>query len=125
MREKKNEAALGCRRAATKAEESLSRNPRDPTVLSRLATYYASLGDRAKALEMIEQAVALAPADAIVCYRAVQVYEDIGQREKALLWLGKALDLNFRRVLVEANPDLRALVADRRYAEIVKQHARQ
>jgi len=125
MPDKKNQAAIEFRRAVARAEERLTHNPRDPTVLSRLATYYASLGDRAKAVEMIEQAVALAPANATVCYRAVQVYEDTGQRENALLWLGKALDLKFLRVIVEANPELGRLVADPRYAEIVKLHASQ
>jgi serine/threonine-protein kinase len=123
--ERKKEATDAYRRAAAMTEAKLNDNPRDATLLSRLATYYSSLAERSKAREKIEQALAIAPKDVEVCYRAVQVYEDIGQRDQALLWVGKALDLNFPRSRIEANPDLRALVADTRYTKIVQQHAQQ
>jgi len=119
------EAYESYRRAAALVEEQLNENPRDATALSRLATYYGLLGERAKALEKIKQATAVAPRDVEVCVRAVLVYEDMEQREEALFWLGKALELNFPKDRIEANTDLRALVADPRYAGIVQQHASQ
>lgn len=123
--EKKKEAEESYRRAATMAEVRLSDNPRDARILSLLATYYASLGDRSKAFEKIEQATVIAPKDADVCYRALQVYEGLGQRERALQWLGKSLDQNFPRRRIETNPELHALVADPGYARVVREHSKQ
>jgi serine/threonine protein kinase/tetratricopeptide (TPR) repeat protein len=117
------EAYESFRHAAALVEEQLNENPRNATALSRLATYYGSLGERAKALEKIRQATAIAPRDVEVCLRAVLAYEIVGQREEALFWLGKALELNFPKDRIEAYADLSALVADPRYARIVQQHA--
>jgi serine/threonine protein kinase/Tfp pilus assembly protein PilF len=119
------EANESFRHAAALVEEQLNENPRDATALSQLATYYASLGERSKALEKIKQATAIAPRDLEVCHRAVLVYEMVGQREEALFWLGKALEQNLSKDRIEADTDLRELVADPRYARIVQQHASQ
>ena len=119
------EANESFRHAAALVEEQLNENPRDATALSQLATYYALLGERSKALEKIRQATAIAPREVGVCHRAILVYEIAGQREEALFWLGKALELNFPKYRIEADTDLRELVADPRYARIVQQYASQ
>jgi len=119
------EAYESFRHAADMVEEQLNENPRDATALSRLATYYALLGEHANALEKIRQATAIAPRDTEVCHRAVLVYEIAGQREEALFWLGKAFELNLSKRRIEDDTDLRALVADPRYARIVQQYASQ
>jgi tetratricopeptide (TPR) repeat protein len=122
---KKNEAEEYYRRAASMAETKLNENPRNAAILSLLAMYYAPLGERSKAVEKIEQATVLAPKDADVCYRALQVYESVGQRQQALRWLGKSLDQNFPLSRIEANPDLKKLIADPGYASVVRDHSKQ
>jgi serine/threonine protein kinase/tetratricopeptide (TPR) repeat protein len=124
MPKMKKEAENRYRRAAETAEEQLKVNARDATVLSRLATYYVELGERSKALEKLAQASAIAPEDVNVCYRAIQIYEQLEDREQALQWVVKALDLKFSPGRLEANPDLRALVADPRYKRIVQEHGK-
>jgi len=123
--EKKSEAEKLFRRAAQMAEEKRRVAPRDQTILTQLATYYGSLGELPKALEILEQANVIPPADTEACYRMVQVCERLGRRREALEWAGKSLDMNFPRSRMEANPELKKLIADPGYARVVQAHSGQ
>jgi tetratricopeptide (TPR) repeat protein len=94
------------------AEQARANAPSDPTIVSDLATYYASVGMREKCLPLLRQAPALGPDDPQVLYRVAQGYELVGQRGEALKWIAKALGKGLSRTTVERNPELASLRKD-------------
>ena len=118
---KKNEAKNAYKTAISNAEKKLEINPNDPEVVSNLAGYYADIGDSSKALTMLKNAINKAPGNAIVMYSAGSTYEILGNREKALYWIGKAISNGYPRSQIERQPELRNLVADKRYKQIISQ----
>ena len=100
------------------AEERRKANPDDAVLIAYLAGYY-SINHREKAVEYAERALKIAPDNPEVVYRAAQVYEQIGERAKALVLLGKALDLNYSRKLVEHERLFQDLRKDPRYELLV------
>jgi len=102
-------------RAAQMAEEERKVNPRDPEVLSDLAEYYAMIGERTRALSLVQQALSLAPDNIDVMVRAGLIYELLGERDTALEWVGKALEHGYPRALIERLPELQQLQADPRF----------
>jgi serine/threonine protein kinase/tetratricopeptide (TPR) repeat protein len=88
----------GYQQAVRLALAELQFNSRNIVVRSSLAAFYASLGDKKKALEEIAQARKEAPKDFFVLRKCVLVYELAGQRGQALdalrelVWNGGALE---------------------------------
>ncbi len=107
------------KRAIRMALEQLKVNPNDPDVVSNLAEYYAMTGEVTKALSHINQALEMAPKDVEVMYRAGAAYEQLGERDKALHWIGRALENGYSRSEIENQPELRELVADAKYQQLV------
>ncbi len=116
---KRNKANEKYRRAITLAEEQLNINPNDVGVISSLAGFYASVGDKDNALINIEKSFALAPKDVQIMYRNSTSYELIGDRENALLWIERALKNGYSRSEIESQPELKELIADGRYKKII------
>ena len=106
-------ASLRPRNIARKNKKHV--NPKNATVLSDLAGYYGVLGNREKALPLIEQMLAQAPNDIHILFHAALTYEELGERTKALHWLQTALGKGYSKQEVERNPWLAKLRADARY----------
>jgi len=86
-----DKAEKAYREAALRAGMALKVNPRDYSASGYLATYYAMLGDRARALGAIEEALRLAPSDADTMLNAAHVYGQLGDGDQEISWLQKAV----------------------------------
>lgn len=116
---KMDKAQQNYQRAIELAEEQKKINPNDPDVISSLAGYYAMIANREKALSYITQALKMAPKNVQVMYLAGTTFEQLGERDKALQWIGKALENGYSRSEIENQPELRELVADLRFQQII------
>ncbi len=54
----------------------------------------------------------------MVMYRAATIYEHLGDRVKALYWIAKAIENGYSRSEIEHQPELKKLIADKRYKEL-------
>ena len=100
------------------AERQLAINPKDSTVLSRIAAYRAHAGQNQKAVEDIRRARQLAPADATVGFKAVLVYEAVGRRADALAVLKELFGKGYPLRQVDREPELEKLRQDDRYRRL-------
>jgi serine/threonine-protein kinase len=110
-------------RAAEMAEAQRKVNPRDPRLLCDLAGFYGALGQRGKAVSLLEQALVQAPEDMEVMALAGGVYEELGERERALEWIGKALDHGYSLDQIQRAPVLQKLRADPRLQHLLQRQA--
>ncbi len=108
--------------AITLAEKKLKVNPNDPEVISNLAGYYSDVGDSSRSLMLLKESLTTASDNVMVMYKAATIYEHLGNREKALYWIGKAIQNGYSRSEIEHQPELKELVADKRYKQIVSNY---
>ena len=118
---KHDKSITNYKKAIALAEKKLNINPNDPEVISNLAAYYADVGDSSKALILLKKSINDAPDDIMVMYRAATTYEHLGNRVKALYWIGKALANGYSRSEIEHQPELKKLIADKRYKQLVSE----
>jgi serine/threonine protein kinase/tetratricopeptide (TPR) repeat protein len=118
----KEKAISTYKTAISLAKKKLEINPNDPEVISNLAGYYADTGDSLKAINMITKAVNKSPDNELVMYRAATTYEILGNRKKALYWIGQAIAKGYSRSEIERQPELKGLIADQRYKELVSKN---
>ena len=116
---KKNKAIETYKQAIVMAEERLKVNPKDPDVISNLARYYSDIGNKRKSLKLLGQSLDIAPDNVEVMYRAASIYENLGMRDDALLWIGKAIENGYSRYEIENQPELKQLLADERYQQLL------
>jgi tetratricopeptide (TPR) repeat protein len=107
-------------RAAELAEKNRAVNPRDPDLLSDLASYYSMTGDSTNALSLLQVAVDLKPDDLKVFFRIGATYEELGKREQALQWIEKALERGYSQAEIENAPGLKELRADPRFGLLLQ-----
>ena len=105
-------------KAISLAEDESRKQPDDATLLAQLGSYYATIDMADKSLPLLRQAAALAPENPQVLYRAAEGYELLHQRDQALYWIGKALEKKYSLEALKRNPEMAALIADRRFAAI-------
>ena len=115
---KNSEAITTYKNAISLAEQKLKINPKDPDVISNLAAYYIDVGDSAKSLALLNESINISPDNVMVMYRAATIYEHLGDRVKALYWIGKAIENGYSRSEIEHQPELKKLVADKRYKDL-------
>ncbi len=120
---KREKAMEVYRQAIDRAEESRKINPNDPQVLSSLAGYYAMFGERSKATDLITRSLEIAPRNSRIMFEAGTVFEQLDDRENALHWIGQALQNGHSQSEIEHQPELRELLADGRYRQIVRRLA--
>lgn len=101
-------------RAIRLAEAERKESPRDASLHSQLALYYAKTGDRRLSLQRLSTALTLSPAAGQIQADAAEVYELLGMREKAVAALRRSLDLGFQRQQLLRNPELSRLLEDPR-----------
>jgi tetratricopeptide (TPR) repeat protein/predicted Ser/Thr protein kinase/TolB-like protein len=100
------------RRAAHLAEIKREVDPRDAEVLSHLANFYGFLGERRKALSILEQSLRGSRNAPELLERGAETYNVLGERPKALECLRRALQAGTDPGLVQLNPALQELVSD-------------
>ena len=54
-------------------------------------------------------------------YRAATIYEHFRNREKALYWIGKAIENGYSKSEIEHQPELKQLVSDKRFKQLVQE----
>ncbi len=106
------------RKAIDLAEQEHQRSPQDATLISNLGSYYATLNMPEKSLPLLRQAAALEPDNPQVLFRAGEGFELLHQRDEALRWIGKALEKKYSLEMLKRNPEMAALVADKRFSAI-------
>jgi len=115
----KNESQSSYKKAIALAEKELRVNPNDADVMSNLAAYYADINDSTMARQLMIKSLNIAPDNSSVLYRAATINEHFNNREKALYWIRKALESGFSRSEIEQEPELKDLVSDSRYKQLV------
>ena len=75
-----------------------------------------------KSLPLLRQAAALEPDNPQVLFRAGEGYEFLHHREEALHWIGMALGKKYSLETLKRNPEMAALIADRRFAAIAAKY---
>ncbi|TXS95951.1 tetratricopeptide repeat protein [Parahaliea maris] len=98
------------RKAIELAEESLTINATDAQTLGLIAHYYASVGEREKALFYIEQARSLAPGAVYVQYNAATTFCAIDEIKRAGEALREAVANGYPRHLIVVDANLCSLV---------------
>jgi serine/threonine-protein kinase len=119
----REKSAAAFQRAIKGSEQDLTVNPKDVETMAKLAGYYAMVGEGRKAETLANRALSASPENALVLYLAGTTYEQLGNREKALYWLGRALERGYSLSEIEQQPELKQLLADKRYASLkLKSH---
>lgn len=106
------DAAIARHHAITLAEQAVKLQPTDAFAQSTLAYLYAEDKQNENALTRIQAALALSPKDTNVLVNVGQAYENIGDRSKAVEYIGKALQMGFPLVQIQAEPTLQKLLQD-------------
>ncbi len=115
----RTKAAAAYQKAVTLAQERLAVNPRDPLLVSYLATYQAMLGDRRAALASIDRAFRPAPKDPELMFNAALVYNQLGDNRQAIDWLAKAVAAGYPPADLRDTPNFSSLQSDARFQKIV------
>lgn len=116
----RDKAAGAFERARDLAEELRRVNPRDPRVLSELASYHTMLGEFEQARLRLDESLAGGPDDPFVVYWAAHTCEQLGDRDAALEHLARALQLGYPLQEVLRDPFMENLRADQRFVEIAR-----
>jgi tetratricopeptide (TPR) repeat protein len=112
--------ALECyKKAISLAEQRLKINPRDPDVLSDLASYWSMLGDRSRALDYLDRSL-VGKKDKELLFDAALVYNQFHETGTALEWLGKALAAGYSKSVVSKAPALDNLHDNPRYQALMQ-----
>ena len=107
------------RDAIRRAQKDLALTPDNAVLLSKLAVYWAKLGDPQKALAELDKARALAPADPYVHFKSALVYELTGKRLPALEALAAAKKGGYSIEEIRREPELMKLRKDPRYIALM------
>lgn len=87
------------------AEKNLSVNPRSFRDSSRLAVYYAALGDEKSALDNIAKSEKFAGDDFNVLYDLAVAYSVLGDQASTTEYITRALDAGYPEVLFNSDPE--------------------
>jgi len=115
-------AAETYKKAISMAEQQLKINPRDTNVLIDLASYWAMLDDRARALDYLDRSLVGIRKDKELLFQAALVYNQLHETGTALEWLRKALAAGYSKATVSKTPDLDNLHDNPRYQALMHQN---
>jgi serine/threonine protein kinase/tetratricopeptide (TPR) repeat protein len=118
---KRADATLAYRKAVSLAEQRLEVNPRDASVLSDIAGYYAMLGRRQEAFDYLNQALQLSERkDPNVLFEAAMIHNQFGETSIALRWLEKARTAGFSPATISEAPALDNLHENAKFQAILE-----
>ncbi len=109
-------------KAISMAEQQLKVNPRDTNVLIDLATYWAMLDNRTRALDYLDKAMVGNRKDKELLFQAALVYNQLRETGAALEWLSKALTAGYSKSTVSKTPELDNLHDNPRYQALMHQN---
>lgn len=112
LQKKDADAAVARHHAIALAEQAVKLQPTDAFAQSTLAYLYAEDKQNENALTRIQAALALSPKDTNVLANVGQAYENIGDRSKAVEYIGKALQMGYPLIQIQAEPTLQKLLQD-------------
>jgi len=112
-------AEVAYKRAIELGESLLQVNDAEVQVISDIALYYSRIGNTGKARELDAQANTLGPGVMYVHYNSALIHIQTGDTDKAVGALQRAVELNYERELLRADPALEALHGDERFAQLV------
>jgi tetratricopeptide (TPR) repeat protein/predicted Ser/Thr protein kinase len=116
----KGEAAVPFHKAVELASQELKVNPRNAEVLGDLASYYAMLGERDRALMALEKSLQSEHNDKDLIFNAADVYNQLGETGLALEWLAKAVHAGYSVEKFRNTPNFRNLVGNPQYDELIR-----
>ena len=73
----------------------------------------------------MDKSLKLDPDNSRIMYLAATTYEWLGKREKALYWIGHALEHGYSLSEIEQQPELKQLLADKRFADLKSKYQKQ
>jgi tetratricopeptide (TPR) repeat protein len=101
------------------ASQELKVNPRDPDVLSSVASYYSEMGDRDHALLYLGQSLQNGHNDKDILLDAATVYNNLGETGLAVEWLGKTVQAGYPANRIKDLPEFRNLENNPGYIQLV------
>ncbi len=106
--------------ALSLAEQQLLINPKDPELITVMASYYAMIGELNKSKSMLNQLRFLEITNTETNLKIGIIYEEFfGEREIALNWIKKALEKGYPVEEVNNTPQLQNLIKDKRFINII------
>jgi eukaryotic-like serine/threonine-protein kinase len=117
---KKDQSVTPYRKAIELASAELKVNPRDPDVLSSLASYYSMLGDRKDALLYLGQALQYGHNDKDVLLDAASVYNHLGEGSLAIEFLAKMMQAGYTADKIRSLHDFDNLAGMPAYRQLLK-----
>lgn len=116
----RSEAMTAYRKQLGLALQQLNVNPKDAGLLGDVASCYAVLGDRSRALEYLDRSLRLGHGDKDLLFTSAVVYNELGETAVALEWLRKAVYAGYSQATIETSPDFDNLRKNPQFQEIVK-----
>ena len=117
---KKDQSITPYRKAIELASAELKVNPRDPDVLSSLASYYSMLGYRKNALLYLGQALQYGHNDKDVLLDAASVYNHLGESSLAIEFLAKMVQAGYSADKIRSLHDFDNLAGMPAYQQLIK-----
>ena len=117
----RDRAQVSYQRAIELAEESLAKDPENPSVMADLANYYGMVGQHDRGIELLEAATRKEIHDPYLMGSIAESFEDLGERDRAVEWIGTALDNGLTVDWIKRRPSFNSLREDDRYRELVQQ----
>ncbi|UCG53430.1 MAG: protein kinase [Candidatus Latescibacterota bacterium] len=117
---KRDEAVEKFRRAIELAEQQLKITGGDTELLAYTAGCYAMVGDRERAIALIDEVTAIGAEDPFVSFIVGQTYEHLGDRERALQFIANAVRLDYSLAQIQAEPLLKDLTQDIRFKHLIE-----
>ncbi len=102
------------------AERQLAVNPHDPVVLTDLASYCATLGEKDRSRAYLAQVEAAGREQADLAVAIADVWADLGETDRAIAWIETGLKLGFPAADIEQRPAFERLAKDPRLARLLR-----
>ncbi len=118
------ESAEAYRTAIEKVNQHLAISPRDSEAMAYLAAIHAKQGDKAKSVAILERLDKEANLELSTRFVVGMARELVGDRERAIEELSGLLRKGSSRTEIRAEPFLKQLNADARFAKIWKEYGR-
>ena len=119
--ERREESAAAYRKAVLLGEEEVRVNPKNTTVRSYLAFYYAMLREKQLASSNLARTLASGDGNAEVLLNAALTYNQLGDSSKAVAWLQKALQKGLPAAQARNHPNLDNLKSNRKLQDLLHQ----
>lgn len=112
-------AEVAYKRAIELGESRLEVNEDETMIISDVALYYSRIGDAEKARELDAKANSQGPGIMYVHYNSALIHVQSGEVEEALAALERAVELEYERELLRADPALEGLRDNERFRKLV------